>query len=101
MDNAEVTDKGLLVRIGTVYDKYILQQPDLVPECKIYINGVFVGDIPIKNSVDEYQFTVEPSEDDLYEIEVVTNCYFIPFDIGENGDTRELAFQLYYIGPNK
>ena len=36
--------------------------------------------------------------DDLYNIGIETDCYFVPEDIGESGDSRELALGIYYIG---
>lgn len=35
---------------------------------------------------------------DVYDIEIETNCYFNPKDIGINEDTRNLSVALYYIG---
>ena len=97
--NKDIAQNGLKIKIGTVKDKYLQQNPALQPECSVSVNKASVGEIPVINGTETYQFKIEPSDDDLYEIEINTNCFFVPADIGENGDSRELALQLYYVGP--
>ena len=94
----DITYKGLLVKVGTVLESYLQQQPDLKPECTLYVNGKSVGDIPVIDGTKEYRFAVDAAENDLYNIEIKTNCHFVPADIGQNGDTRDLSLQLYYLG---
>ena len=49
-------------------------------------------------NINDYHFVVENANSDSYQIEIETNCYFNPFELGESEDNRDLSMQLYYIG---
>lgn len=95
--NNDITKYGLKLKIGTEKDSYIKQQPDLKPYVELYVNGKKVKELDVINGNAEYSINVEPSSDDIYNIQIKTNCYFVPKQVGISNDTRELSYRLYYI----
>ncbi len=97
LKNNDITKYGLKLKIGTEKDSYIKQQPDLKPYVELYVNGKKVKELDVINGNAEYSINVEPSSDDIYNIQIKTNCYFVPKQVGISNDTRELSYRLYYI----
>ena len=96
--NAKIRDNGLTIRLQTSLSRYMLQNPELIPELSIYVDGEFVQHVKVTDDMKEIVIPMQGHESDLYTVSLRTNCYFIPKDIGENGDTRSLSVALYYIG---
>ncbi|MCR5090941.1 MAG: YfhO family protein [Oscillospiraceae bacterium] len=84
--------------VGTEYDKYKLQNPDVMPQLLIYVNEQLLASPPVINGVAEYNISVPQSDDNLYTVELITNCYFNPKELGENTDNRNLSLQLFFLG---
>ena len=85
------------LKIGTEKYSYIKQQPDLKPYVELYVNGKKVKELDVINGNAEYRINVDPSSDDIYNIQIKTNCYFVPKQVGISNDTRELSYTHYYI----
>ena len=52
----------------------------------------------MKEGFAEYVIPMQDHDRDEYKVELKTNCYFNPKNIGINEDTRNLSMALYYIG---
>lgn len=98
LHNPDITTNGLHLVLGTLREKYMLQNPELEPRITLYVNGVLISDLQVIDGVSEYTVQVPRDEEDMYRIEIQTNCYFVPSEIGENDDLRSLSLMLYYLG---
>lgn len=96
--NEEIASTGLVIKIGTELSRYQLQQPDIVPKLELYIDGEYIQEIPIIDGYGEYRIPLFDHVGDTYHIELKTNVYFCPKEIGLNEDVRNLSLALYYIG---
>lgn len=70
---------------------------------KIMINDIEVEEVEILDG--EQEIIIKPeklknSYDNMYKINLQSNCDFCLKDIGESDDARRLFAQLYYIGSN-
>lgn len=98
--NTEIRNTGLVIKMCTYLDYYMLQNAELVPKLQIYVDKVLVKEIQISEGGGYFELTIPMTghRSDVYDIEIETNCYFNPKDIGINEDTRNLSVALYYIG---
>lgn len=99
LKNPDITENGLLLRVGTELDWYLKQQPDVNPECTLVVNGQTIRQLEIINGETEYLVNVPAAEDDVYTVELKCNFFFVPDDLWQSGDKRELCLKLYYLGP--
>ena len=77
---------------------YLAQNAELEPELFICIDGELVVEVEVVEGYVELLIPVSNHESDIYDVEIKTNCYFNPQNIGINDDTRDLSIALYYIG---
>lgn len=96
--NDKIKDTGLVIRLHTPLEYYILQEPDTEFYVNLYVDGQFIQDIPIVDECVEYVIPMADHESDEYCIELETNGYFIPQSIGQSNDPRSLSIAVYYIG---
>ena len=96
--DGSIKENGLMLKVGMPLDWYLAQNPEIIPECSIYVNDEFLADIPVVNGVKSYHWEIKPHEQDIYTIRIMTNCSFVPADLGINNDGRELPMRLYYLG---
>lgn len=96
--NSRIQEHGLTIKILTVLGNYMAQNPKLEPSIKLYVDGNYVRDIPVIEGYAEYVIPMQDHVNDDYKIELKTNCYFNPKNIGINEDTRNLSMAVYYIG---
>ena len=92
--NEEIASTGLVIKIGTELSRYQLQQPDIVPKLELYIDGEYIQEIPIIDGYREYRIPLFDHVGDTYHIELKTNVYFCPKEIGLNEDVRNLSLAL-------
>ena len=95
--NPEVKKSGLLIQLGMEKDAYIAQNPDVDPEIQIIVNGNTLKYLKAENGIRTIAIPVE-AEDDMYEVEIRTNCYFNPKELGWSEDDRDIALRIYYVG---
>lgn len=98
LSDKNVTDRGLKVIVGTTADNYRRQRPEIEPLLEVSVNGEVVESLPVIDGTAEYILHPAADDEDNYYIELNTNCYFVPEDLGINTDDRELSLQLYYVG---
>lgn len=98
LKDSEIGDDGILLKIGTLYDEYLRQQPDLEPYITVTVNDKDKMDIPVINGYGEYIIDVTKADNDIYDIMITTNCYFNPEKLKNSNDSRDLSLQLYYLG---
>lgn len=96
--NTKIREDGLLIKLSTELGNYMLQNPELEPYIKLYVDDEYVQDLSVKDGYAGYMIPMQDHVGDEYKIELKTNCYFNPKDVGINGDTRNLSIALYYIG---
>lgn len=96
--NSQVKNTGLVIKLHTPLECYMLQNPDIDPYVHLYVDGEYIQDIPIVDECVEYVIPMDDHEGDEYIIELKTNSYFIPRNLGLNDDVRNLSIALYYIG---
>lgn len=96
--NSKIQDHGLKIKILTTRGYYMIQNPNLVPYIKLYVDGKYIRDLPVKEGYAEYVILMQDHISDEYRVELKTNCFFNPQKIGVNEDTRNLSMALYYIG---
>ena len=98
LKDQDVTLHGLKVKIGVLAQNYLEQNPKLKPQLDVFVNGELLESLPVEDGISEYVFAPEKAVNDTYDIEISTNCSFVPKDIGINADERQLSLQLYYLG---
>lgn len=96
--NSQVKNTGLVIKLHTPLECYILQNPDIDPYVHLYVDGEYIQDIPIVDECVEYVIPMDDHESNEYIIELKTNGYFVPRTLGLNDDVRNLSIALYYIG---
>lgn len=96
--NTKIKEDGLMIKFSTELGSYMLQNPELEPYIKLYIDDEYIQDFSVNDGYAEYRIPMQGHAGDEYKIELRTNCYFNPTDIGINGDARNLSIALYYIG---
>lgn len=98
LHNADIKDTGLKINLHTPLEYYLLQDPLIEPYVLLYVDGKYVQDIPVIDEYMEYTIPMTNHENDEYYIELKTNGYFVPLEIGQNEDSRHLSIAIYYIG---
>lgn len=96
--NKQIEKSGLRLSLTTVLDSYRAQLKDLPLYIKLYVNGEYIADLDVINGNKEYVFKVPNHKNDVYEVELKTNAWFCPAQLGMNKDPRELSLIVYYIG---
>jgi len=95
-------NKGIRLSFALSNWWFIANKPDNF-EMDIKVNGDIVQRINLNNE-GIYDFTIMPylipnNDDNIYRIELSTNGYFIPLDVGANpADYRKLSYMLMYLG---
>ena len=87
-------DKGHFITVSN----YLAQNPKLEPYLNIYVDGELVKEVEVSDGYVEISIPVTEHEDDIYDVQIKTNCFFNPKNIGMNEDTRDLSVAMYYIG---
>ena len=77
---------------------YKQQNPGIVPKVELYIDNKYIQDLPVVDGYAEYKIPLDYHTNDYYYIQLKTNVWFNPKQIGLNEDTRNLSIGLYYIG---
>lgn len=98
IQNEKIQEHGLVIKMSTCLDQYKAQNKEMEPYIQLYIDGTYIQDLPVTNTYAEYLIPIGTRETDKYQIELKTNCYFNPKDIGTGEDSRDLSIALYYIG---
>ncbi len=98
INNSKIREHGLKIKILTLLGNYMSQDPNLEPYIKLYVDGKYIRELPVKEGFAEYVIPMQDHDRDEYKVELKTNCYFNPKNIGINEDTRNLSMALYYIG---
>lgn len=96
--NAEIQKSGLVIKLSVPLAHYMSQNPELEPYIRLYADGSYIRNIPVKEGYAEYRIPMQDHGSDEYEVELKTNCYFNPEYIGMHDDKRDLSLALYYIG---
>lgn len=99
--NADIAKRGLEIFLHAEGVEYLQQNPSLNPQIEIIVDGVLAK---VLSPGEEYYDIILPMDGhpgDSYTIEIRTNCYFNPEQIGMSGDNRDLSLALFYIGPNR
>lgn len=98
IQNTRIMDSGLVIKMETYLSRYVEQNADIVPYLQIYVDKELVQEVAMMDAYMEINIPMSNHDGDVYDIEIKTNGYFIPKDIGLNEDIRELSIALYYIG---
>lgn len=98
IDNPRIFEDGLKIKYISHLERYLAQDPDVSPKMQLWIDGEYVQDLPISNGDTEVVVSMSNHVGSKYNIEIISNFYFVPKDIGINGDTRELSVAIKYIG---
>lgn len=98
LKNSDINNNNLVIRMITVPEEYLKQNPDIMPSASLYIDGTYVQDLPVIDGYAEYLIPITGHESDEYHIEITLNTWFNPKDIGESEDNRDLCIAMYYIG---
>lgn len=96
--NTEINDTGLVIKLRTHLSEYMAQNADLIPQLQIYVDKMLVQEMAVTDEYTELNIPMKDHSSDMYDIEIKTNCFFNPKNIGINEDTRNLSVELYYIG---
>ena len=96
--NKQIEKSGLRLSVTTFLDSYKAQLKDLPLYIKLYVNGEYIADLDVINGNKEYVFKVPDHNNDLYEVELKTNAWFCPAQLGMSTDSRELSLAVYYVG---
>lgn len=99
--NKNIQEHGLVIKMSTCLDQYTAQNKELEPYIQLFIDGTYIQDLQVGNTYAEYLIPIDSHESDEYQIEIKTNCYFNPKDIGAGEDSRDLSIALYYIGSER
>lgn len=99
LDNNEVSKRGLCL-------EYIVPEQLFInsPDCNviIYVNGKKIIEKKYtsaqKDSIFISNSSIIKHKNDIYEIEVCSDRYFIPAEVSDSQDDRKLALQLIYVG---
>lgn len=98
IQNANIAEKGLEIELGIPEQILVNGTNELI----IYINQKKVASTVVDKTeniilnLSAKEFALNP--EDLYEIEIFSQHYFNPYEMGESGDNRDLALRIYYIG---
>ena len=104
LKNNLITKNGIKIKFNADKEKLLKSNPDLKQiKIKIIVNGNEVKEVNIIGG--DQQINIQPNEfeltsDNLYKIELQSNCDFSPKEIGIGDDGRRLFAQVYYIGNN-
>lgn len=104
LENDLISKNGLKINLNTNKENLLKSNPNLKQiKMKIIVNDFEVKEVDIIGG--EQQISIQVNEfelasDDVYNVELKSNCDFCPKDIGESDDARRLFAQLYYIGSN-
>lgn len=96
--NTAIKDTGLVIKMQLCLSNYMAQNANLDPYLQIWVDGEMVQDVEVTDEYVELNIPMSDHNSDIYNIEMRTNCYFNPKDIGMNEDTRNLSIGLYYMG---
>lgn len=96
--NSKIKENGLVIKLTTELENYMIQNPKLDPYIKLYVDGRYIQDLSVNEGYAEYVIPMQGHIGDEYKIELKTNCYFNPKYVGINEDIRNLSIALYYIG---
>lgn len=96
-----IEEKGLKLELVTQQDYYDAQNPDNSGKLQIAVNGQQRESIDVINGQQEVIMDIEKAENDLYFIELKTDCYFNPAQLQLSEDNRDLSIGISYIGVNK
>lgn len=96
--NAKIKDTGLVIKMQTYFSNYIAQDAAIIPYLQIYVDKQLVHEFTVTDEYMEIKIPMPDHDNDVYDIEIKTNGYFNPKDIGINEDTRNLSIGMYYIG---
>ena len=96
--NPEIRNTGLVIKIESFRGNYMQQTPELKPYIRLYVDDEYIQDLDVVDGTVELNVPMQNHESDLYDIRLETNCYFVPNDIGINGDSRKLSLAVYYVG---
>ncbi|MBR3516191.1 MAG: hypothetical protein IKO10_07740 [Lachnospiraceae bacterium] len=98
INNERINDVGLEIKMRPHLEWYLLQNPLLDPQISVYVDGEYIQNVDVTDDMVDLRIPMTEHADDKYTIEIKTNCYFVPKEIGMNDDTRQLSLELYYIG---
>lgn len=94
----KIRKEGIMIKLGMKLDEYTQQQPEANLWAIIKINGEIIDYLPITEGINNYHFMPQEIDNNTYEIEIETNCFFNPAQLGMSEDVRDLSMQLYYLG---
>lgn len=95
--NSNIQKDGLHIVMRSEKEKYLMQGVD-AGKIRIYVDDEPVKEVDVVDGKIDLIIPMDSHMDDLYNIGIETDCYFVPEDIGESGDSRELSLGIYYIG---
>lgn len=98
ISNAYIKDTGLIIKMQMCLGNYMTQNPDLIPYIQIYVDDLLAKEVTVTDEYIELNIPMPDHISDIYNVEIKTNCYFNPKNIGINEDTRNLSVGIYYIG---
>lgn len=96
--NPYIQETGLSIKMEMPFAFYKQQNPGIVPKVELYIDNKYIQDLPVVDGYAEYKIPLDYHTNDYYYIQLKTNVWFNPKQIGLNEDTRNLSIGLYYIG---
>ncbi len=96
--NSKIKDSGLKIHMCMQLSKYMDQNADLKPYVHIYVDGELAEDVEVTDEYVELNIPVLDHDNDVYDIQIKTNGYFNPAELGQSIDARDLSLQLFYIG---
>lgn len=91
-------DKTLRIRLENpeqIFSSYI----GLKPCIKIKVDGQEIESIYLNEGDQEIKVSLEHIQDSNFKLEIEGNISFIPSQLGESLDSRELLTKVIYIGP--
>lgn len=97
ISNGNIQKDGLHIIMRSEKEKYLMQGVN-DDKIRIYVDDEPVKEVEAVDGIIDLIIPMDSHSDDLYSIRIETECYFVPADIGENGDSRELSLGIYYIG---
>jgi hypothetical protein len=98
IDNAQIKNTGLVIKMQMRLSNYMAQNPELSPYIRIYVDNELVQEVDATDEYVEINIPMTEHIGDVYDIQVKTNCYFNPKDLGQSSDDRNLSIAMYYVG---
>lgn len=96
--NSKIKESGLKIHMRMQRSNCLAQNPDLKPYVHIYIDGELAEDVEVTDEYVELSIPMQDHDNDVYDVQIKTNGYFNPAELGQSSDGRDLSLQLFYIG---